>query len=404
MGFAAVGLDVPAGTPLGGYAARTGPSTGVLDALEVAAVSVQAGTERLIWIVADLPCVNVDLVAAVREIVGVLDIGGHVWVSATHTHAGPETGCAPGGSVTPEPWLERVTEAATEAATRAVAAERASTVELRRVRLSGVGGQRSGARPRRTVPVDVLSVQVEGRTAGVVAVLPVHPTVLDAGNRQVSADLTGATRHALTAALPGAWAVVATGAAGDVSTRPHRKEQTARECARLGALAAATIAGALRRPPDLEVAAGELHVGSSSIALEPKPAEAAPLDELRAALAATERVGDPVAVRTAYTALQAAELAESAELVPAELSCAVAAASLGPLRLLALGAEPYLELSERAAPAVLLGYTNGYVGYLPTRAAYRRPDYEVLRTPVAAGGAELALAAAADLIEPERNP
>ncbi|MEJ3653692.1 hypothetical protein WEH80_11975 [Actinomycetes bacterium KLBMP 9759] len=392
VGWAAAGLDMPVGTPLGGYAARTGPSTGVLDALEVAAVSVQAGTERLVWIVADLPCVNVDLVEAVRE-----TIPGNIWVSATHTHAGPETGCAPGGATTPARWLEAVVEAAAEAATRAVAAERESTLELRRVRLSGVGGQRSGARPRRRVPVDVLSVQVEGRTAGVVAALPVHPTVLDAGNRRVSADLAGATRRALAAALPGAWAVVATGAAGDVSTRPHRKEQTARECARLGALGATTIVAALRRPADLDVTAGELRVVSSVVALEPKPAEPPPLDELRAALATAQRTGDPVAVRTAFTALQAAELAEPP---PEELSCAVAAATLGPLRLLALGAEPYLELSERAAPAVLLGYTNGYVGYLPTRAAYRRPDYEVLRTPVAAGGAEVALAAAAALIEP----
>jgi hypothetical protein len=47
---------------------------------------------------------------------------------------------------------------------------------------------------------------------------------------------------------------------------------------------------------------------------------------------------------------------------------------------------------------VLVGYTNGYLGYLPTHDAYRRPTYEVLRTPVARGGAERALAAGLALL------
>ena len=100
-------------------------------------------------------------------------------------------------------------------------------------------------------------------------------------------------------------------------------------------------------------------------------------------------------MRTAVTALQAARLAEPP---PADLTCAVSAVTLGGLTLVATGAEPFLALAGQLAPAVLVGYTNAYVGYLPTRDAYQRADYEVLRTPVAAGGAELVVAAATALI------
>jgi len=47
-----------------------------------------------------------------------------------------------------------------------------------------------------------------------------------------------------------------------------------------------------------------------------------------------------------------------------------------------LGGEPFLDLAP-GGPATLLGYANGYAGYLPTRAAFdaaaerpEQPEYE----------------------------
>ncbi|MGI5128212.1 hypothetical protein ACQEVB_15480 [Pseudonocardia sp. CA-107938] len=392
VGYAAVPLDVPAGTPMGGYAARPGPSTGTLDPLQVAAVSISDGQRRFVWLVADVPCVNADLAAAVRAAVG-----PDTWLSATHTHAGPETGCEPGGAATPAPWLDRITTAARVAAARAAAAEDAATIEARTTRVTCVGGLRSAERPGRSVPVDVLTVRARERTIGAVVVLPVHPTVLDARNRLVSADLAGGVRRALAGALDGAWVVVATGAAGDVSTRPFRREQTPAECARLGGLVADAVVDALRLPAGATARAGDVvRVADAEVALDPKPAgSAVPVDALEDALAAAQRSGDAVAVRTAVTALQAARLAAPP---PDALSCAVSAVTIGGISLVATGAEPFLALAGQLAPAVLVGYTNAYVGYLPTRDAYARADYEVLRTPVAAGGAERVVAAATALI------
>src|SRR4051794_10888315 len=98
-------LRVPDGTPLGGYADRPGPSTGTLHPLEVACVTVAGAAGRFAVIVAEVVCANADASAAVRAEVGAALRAGDrmtplvdTWLCATHTHSGPDTGCASGGA------------------------------------------------------------------------------------------------------------------------------------------------------------------------------------------------------------------------------------------------------------------------------------------------------------------
>ncbi|QWF83798.1 hypothetical protein [Amycolatopsis sp. CA-230715] len=401
VGHGSVVVDVPAGTAMGGYAARTGGSTGTLDPIEVHAFTVSDGERRFLWLVGDLPAVNTDLAAA---LVGRL-AGPHrtdpelVWFGATHTHAAPDVGCRPGGGRTPREWAPVLLAAGERAAELAVAAEAPVDLTVHKGLLTGVGGQRSGPRPRSDVPVTVLAARRGAAVLGAVVVLPVHPTVLGADNLLASADLAGAARRAL-AARTGGWAVVATGAAGDVSTRAHRRAQTPDEVHRLGELAADQLVAILGEP------GVPVDIGPDSLAgfrtwplpLPDRTAEPGPdLDALRARLEVVLGAGDPVAVREAETAVQGAELAATARV--RGTGVVVGVVRLGGLRLVSMGAEPYLALEAAVAaglpgPAALVGYTNGYLGYLPTRTAYGTGVYEVNISPVAEGAAELAVAEA----------
>ncbi|WP_346127107.1 hypothetical protein [Nonomuraea roseola] len=96
VGYGSAGLTVPEGMPMGGYLDRQGPSAGTLDPLEVSAVTWSDGERRFALAVADLVCVNDDLAERARRAAGC-----ELWLAATHTHAGPETGCVPGGGPTP---------------------------------------------------------------------------------------------------------------------------------------------------------------------------------------------------------------------------------------------------------------------------------------------------------------
>lgn len=552
IGHGQVCLQVPLGTRLGGYAARTGASTGTLDQLEVHAVTISAGNSRFAWLVADLPAVNTDLAEPLAaRLAGNLQTRPElVWLSATHTHSGPETGCRPGGGRTPPEWHEQVLTAGDLAAGNALATEAPAELTVHTGLINDVGGQRSGALPRQNVPVTVLAARAHGRICGVVVVLPVHPTVLGADNLLVSADLTGAVRRAVAARL-GCWAVVATGAAGDVSTRPHRRNQQPDELARLAFLAADQVV-ALTTPPGRAIAldpaprgpadlrrsraarnfgpkwsapigpggpsadphrqsstavsgqatsrCGSAQPSSTAVpepttphpeqptdthrppnAAEPnaphQPRHTMPLGQpdiprrtpntdqppnatrptqprqppqagttgqpiqppaatpgqpnaphhpqitgartwslglpgrhdeptpdtaaLRQQLAEARRSGNAVAIRTAETALQGAELAASARIRDPRL--VVSTVRLGDLSLVGFGGEPYLALeaalaAEVPGPLVLIGYTGGYLGYLPTAPAYRTGGYEVHISPVAEGAAELAVREAVHLL------
>jgi hypothetical protein len=321
-----------------------------------------------------------------------------VWLTATHTHAAP----------VPDGVAEQVEQATVAAAGEALRVAGPAQVTLHRATLEGVGGQRTGNARRSSVPVDVLQVSDGSVVVGVVGVLPVHPTVLGADNTHVSADLPGGVRRAV-ARASSAWCLVATGAAGDVSTRGHRLEQTPAEVDRLGALAARRL---LDPGTAIATASDVVHGQVTTVDLAPAAPDATfrvgAVKAARRALAVAEAKGDPVRAREATVVLQGALLGHG-ETAP--VPCAVSALDLGGVRLIGLGGEPFLDLAATAAaddPAtVLVGYANGYAGYLPTHDAFAsadadpgHPSYEVLVSRVSSGESERALAAATVLLGP----
>ncbi len=379
IGHGRAGLPVSPGTPLGGYADRTGTATGVLDDLEVRCVAIGDGTRRLLLVVVDLICVNADLAAAVERAVG----AGDVWTLATHTHAGPDANCGPGTRRTPTALVEQVAAAARSAAEQALADSRPLYLRQSTVDISGVGAARDRAGGPPIVPVDVLDIADEsGRRHGLVAVVPVHPTVLSADNLLVSADLAGAIRRRLGTAV---WSVVATGCAGNISTRATRRAQTPAECQRLGELAAEQILAGL---PSAPIIGTDCTVQSARRTLEfpvrkddPPPATG------------------PVSDRFAHTLAQGRAVArERARQHPDGIArLVVSAARIGPLRIIGLGAEPYLAVRQLAPPGtIVLGYTNDYAGYLPDSAAH--VSYESVSSPFPPDTAQIAITEATTLL------
>ncbi|MGH3498807.1 MAG: hypothetical protein ACRDP1_15205 [Nocardioidaceae bacterium] len=399
VGHGVATLAVPEGTALGGYADRDHGSVGTLDPLEVHAVVVRRGDTTAVVCVADLLAVNTDLVAHTRTVVAGL-VGAPprlVWLTATHTHAGPDATCRPRGGATPGGWLELVGEAVVVAVEQADRTVTPASLSLHKGSLDDVGGQRSGAQRGLTAPAGVVSVRRPGggELVGVLAFVGVHSTVLDATNTAVSADLPGGIRRALTRDVD-AWCVVGTGAAGDISTRPHRRAQTPAEVDRLGSLSAQQLLALADQPPvadgdpsrPLRGAAGEALLAPKP---GPAPAEAASA-EARAHAAyqrATRHSSDRVGLRDAYTTWQATRIAAQTTADGSDVPCAVARLDLSGIELVGLGGEPFSALERVTGPhQLLVGYANGYAGYLPIAAAYQRQEYEVLMSPVAPGESE----------------
>lgn len=401
VGAGSARLDVRPGTPLGGYADRIEPSSGVLDELQVWCLTIRTGGSALALVVVDLVCVNADLAAAVTSAVTdrLADDDVEVWTMATHTHAGPDQNCGPGARVTPPHWLGAVPEAAAEAAAGAERSAVLASISLRTGIVRAVGAVRAVAGAPAEVPVDVLTIDgPDGRRHGIFAVVPVHPTVLPATNSLVSGDLTGGVRRALTKRLGGSdaapWVIVATGCAGDISTRTTRRAQTPAEVGRLGEVAAGQLEQILAGPA-VRTVSGEpsLRSGRRTLLLPLRD------DDPRPGVA--PRGGSEVERRIAHTVDQGLAVARErrARHPDGRVALDVCAAAIGGLRLIGIGAEPYLGVRGLVAlPAVVLGYVGGYAGYLPDEAGFATATYESLSSPFRPDAAVAAVTAAEDLL------
>src|ERR1035438_2831714 len=93
VGTSQVDITPKPGVELSGFAARTQPSTGVLDPLFAKALYLADGGERVLWIHCDLVGIDRAIVLEfrdwARQRLGLT--AGQVMLSATHTHSGPCT-------------------------------------------------------------------------------------------------------------------------------------------------------------------------------------------------------------------------------------------------------------------------------------------------------------------------
>ncbi|HLL49665.1 MAG TPA: neutral/alkaline non-lysosomal ceramidase N-terminal domain-containing protein, partial [Thermomicrobiales bacterium] len=86
-GVAAATFSIEEGTPLAGYAARSGASVGTLDVLFITALILQERNNRLVILSADVAAVDVDLRREVSSAAGLKY--SELAICASHTHSGP---------------------------------------------------------------------------------------------------------------------------------------------------------------------------------------------------------------------------------------------------------------------------------------------------------------------------
>lgn len=413
LGTSQIDITPPPGVELSGFAARVQPSTGVLDPLYARTLYLVHGEQRLLWIHCDLIGFDRGIVEEFRrwaqEAFGLQP--GEVMLSATHTHAGPctihlqEAGDYDPAYVT---WLQQRLGEATHAALR----------QTRPVELIQVEGQLDLAVDRRGTAsahvdrrVGALGFRLaDGHFAAVVVNYPIHPVALGPANRGISADIPGAAAAAVARELPGHPVVLITnGACGNLN--PPAENVPLAQVQTWGEQIAAAVVPLLGQ--GVAVANPDLRLRARLISL---PLDT--LDKEGIELFAGKIIQDPKSLaqwgqkyqrvvehwRSTLTARVAEGCARSD-------SCAeLFAVGLGNVVLLGANAEVFSEFTDwlrqqTSRTIYLIGYANGDIGYLPTRAAYAEGGYEVEVAPLfyggfrpKAGGLELLAEAAAEVV------
>ena len=199
-GAAVVPFPVPAGTPLAGYADRTGPASGTLDELTVGALVLANGERRLALVAADVIAVDAALVDDVARAIG-LD-RAEVLVCPSHTHSGP-AGIVPRlhpaePGATDATLRRRFVATCAEAIASALAGLTPVEVVAGVARTVGIAANRHDPADPVDPRLSVLAARrADGSLGAVVVHFACHPTVLPAENHLVSADVPGALRRAV---------------------------------------------------------------------------------------------------------------------------------------------------------------------------------------------------------------
>jgi len=335
-----------------------------------------------------------------------------VMLASTHAHSTPETiGLTNFRDVAGvRDWLERHVEDLTAVAVEAWRRRVPARARFGKTTVTGVARNRrillkSGKlSPRREqqpavqdiaapAPVDEeLSVLWFERDTGaphaVVLNFTAHPVVTML-LPPVSADYPGAACRLVEERLTGATCLFTQGAAGNINsvkvTTTHADAEAIGR--KLGDAALAEIKSLSAQPP---LTVPRLRLASEKITLSPR--DCPPLAEVESQARSNPT---PQNLRTLRLARKLAEGPIEAE---------VQAMALGPVKWISLPGEPFVETGlalKQSGASFVLGYTNGWIGYLPVQRAYQEGGYEVglgAWSRVAPGSAEELEAAAKKIL------
>ncbi len=398
-GAATTVITPPVGVDLCGFGNRPGPSDGVHDDLQAAALYVEAG-QRAILMTADLIGIDPESMRWVRDrIAEATDVpGANVMLTCSHTHAGPAMPCIyhlgdPDAQYI-ESLRQKLAAVAIEAWRRRAPARWAAgraPVQVGINRREARGTEIAlGENPLGVCGKHVDAVRVESPDGAPLAIWmchPAHAVVMGGDNTLISADWPGYARQAVEQMYPGAVALFAQGCCGNINCNWRNGWDVAE---RLGVMLAEAVREALEDVP--ATADAQVAVASETVALplqDPPPADEARAD-LQVAVQAREEGWDEAnyGVRMMLDGgvawcEQIVELA-AREATGLTLDYEVQVVRVGDLAVVGLPGEVFVEYAlniEAASPCAqtaVAAYTNDSVGYVPTAAAYDEGGYEVL--------------------------
>lgn len=375
------------------------PQTGgltqrVADPLFVRCMVFEAHGRRAAIVAWDQLAIGADLAHEAKA--ALADFGlspADVLLSCTHSHTTPLTVGFRGRYPADEAYVRRLCAATRAAVEEALANAREcapgvgvgrfeATINRREMgRLADVNDL---AAESGTVDPELTVLRARtGERTGCVVNLACHPLTMSAGDA-ISADFPGAMVAAIEAADPAAFALFLQGAGGNVNPKIHGGPAERDRFGTMLAEEVMRVARATACAPSEELA--------TALRVVNLPWAAAPLEEARR-IADRARAGETVTERDAAWAADLLAAAEAGA-IPDALAASVQALCIGPLLIIAIPGEPFVQiglavkravrerLGEPSRPVMVAGYANATdCGYVPAPDESRFGDYETVVAP-----------------------
>ena len=382
FGAAAADITPPVGIAMGGYWGRRSGATHIRDRLMAKALVCGLGSAHVALVAVDLVGLDAAVVRAIRERVtcatGIEVMA--VMICASHTHSGPLTFPFRGMGRMDSRYSEQVVDAVVEVVIAAAADSRPGRLYYARPQVQIARNRRPQSVKGEVVPyAHVLRFAAECGAEATIFSYACHPVVLGRDNHQISADFPGASARCIEAAT-GGLALFVNGACGDVN--PRIANGSFADVDRLGEeLGRAVLEGRDAAAP-LDASAISWAHERLDLPLRPPPsrwrAEAEKFKwHLRARLARGGEVSKAQFEWAVAMCKWVQAGAERTRVQPFEIQ----ALAFGELVLLGVEGELFaryqLDLEAAHGPAVLCGFANGCIGYVPTADEYAHGGYEI---------------------------
>ncbi len=391
FGAATADITPPVGIAMGGYWGRRSGATHIRDRLMAKALVCGQGASRVALVAVDLVGLDADVVRVIREKIGrATDIeGAAIMICASHTHAGPLTFPFRGMGRIDSGYLEQVVDAVVEVVVGAAADSRPGRLYYARPQVQiGINrrephpqGTRIGQNPAGPVVpyAHVLRFVAADGTGATIFNHACHPVVLGYDNLQISSDFAGVAARYIEAQT-GDQALFVNGACGDVN--PRITNGSFADVESLGQeLGRAVLEGRAAAVP-VEVSALRWAHERLDLPLRPLPPRwRAEVEKFKWHLRARLARGSEVSKAQLEWAVAMRKWVQAGAECARVQSFEMQALALGELVLLGMEGELFarcqLDLEAAHEPAVLCGFANGCIGYVPTADEYARGGYEI---------------------------
>ena len=417
IGVQKVCISPPIRTPLGGYIAREGVSSGIHDNLYARAIVLKNKDTALAIISADLIGISEKVVKNVRKLVfdstGIFP--GNILVSTTHTHSGPDLLFGYQGLAS-NAYHEVLIHALAGAVYGAWLNPQTAELGVNQGWIEGIAVNRRNMENGIVDPqVGVLEAAWGKEQRAILVNYTCHPVVLGPDNLYITADYPGYMLRAVERALEGnVMAIFTNGAAGDINTG-HSAE--------LGAIGVPTSGRTYERAEKIgTMLAGEVIKVAEAMELKTEtslashskmvslPLKSLPSKEVLEELLKTKKqhlqtmtkqgVPHETIAQTKIAKVYVELLLNQAKKTQASSSSGAVAVEIQVMRMgecafVSFPGEMFVEIGlaiKKLSPfrhTYIIGYANGYQGYLLTKKAFSEGGYEAVVTNFAPESAEI---------------
>lgn len=405
-GIASVDITPPVGVDMTGFAGRPSGAVGIHDPLYAKALVLDDGSTKLAVVTTDLLSLDFELVDKTRSLIEEVGIPPtNVMLNSSHTHSGPAT-ISLHGLGEPDPaYLDvlyrKIIGAVIMANDRLFPAKLgygrgAVQIGVNRREKRADGNMVLGTNPQGAIAryVDVIRVDEDSdkRDACTKAIFfshAAHPVVLGGSNLLISADYPGYATSTVEMIKKESTAMFAQGCCGNINSNPVGR--TFKDAKRLGTILGSAVIGVAEQIESIDEV--ELNAESKMLKLplqDPLPESEAQklVDQYAEELTKVKEqgLGRPHSYRAQGMYDWASDMLKLSREGNVERfqKFETQVMKIGDIALVGLSGEVFvdfaLEIDERAPSninTVVMGYTNGCIGYVPTEDAYPEGGYEV---------------------------